>query len=80
MSQCLLNSCITLTLQNAYTKNKEVIAAQGVKVIAKEMEKALAGLPVYVADNQDEVEVYRQEIAQVITDVLDSIKVCLWLF
>ena len=70
-----VTNCILLISQNAYTRNKEVVAAQGVKVIAKDMEKALAGFPVYVAENQDEVEVYRQEIEDVITDVLDSIKV-----
>lgn len=34
-------------------------AAQGVKIIAKELEKSLAGLPMYVAKRDDEVEYYR---------------------
>ena len=45
--------------QNAYTHHKEVIAAQGVKIIAKDLEKGLAGLPMYVAHGLDEVEVYK---------------------
>jgi len=36
-----------------------VHAAQGVKLIAKDFEKALAGLPMYVAETQDEVEYYK---------------------
>ena len=35
------------------------MAAQGVKIIGKELEKALAGLPLYVAHNEDEVEYYK---------------------
>ena len=34
-------------------------AAQGVKIIAKDLEKSLAGLPMYVAKRDDEVEFYR---------------------
>lgn len=45
--------------QSQYVKNKEVVAAQGVKIAAKDMEKALAGLPLYVAHDQNEVEYYR---------------------
>ena len=34
-------------------------AAQGVKIIGKDLEKALAGLPMYVAHDDDEVEYYK---------------------
>ena len=34
-------------------------AAQGVKIIGKDLEKALAGLPMYVAYEPDEIEVYK---------------------
>ena len=46
-------------LQNAYQKHKEVVAAQGVKIIAKELDHALAGLPMHVAKKPDEVDVYK---------------------
>jgi len=36
-----------------------VEAAQGVKIVGKEMDKVMAGLPMYVAKYQDEVEVYK---------------------
>jgi len=36
-----------------------VRAAQGCKIIAKDLEKSLAGLPMFIAHQQDEVEVYK---------------------
>ena len=39
------------------------MAAQGCKIIAKDLEKALAGLPLYVAHKQDEVDYYKVTIA-----------------
>lgn len=45
-----------LRVKNAYVENKEVEAAQGVKIAAKELEKAIAGLNVYVANKPDEVD------------------------
>lgn len=45
--------------QAQYEHHKEVKAAQGVKIIGKDLEKALAGLPLYVAKNDDEVEYYK---------------------
>lgn len=46
-------------LQSNWEHHKEVKAAQGVKIIAKELEKSLAGLPMYVAKRDDEVEYYK---------------------
>lgn len=34
-------------------------AAQGCKIIAKDLEKSLAGLPMFIAHQQDEVELYK---------------------
>ncbi len=48
-----------ICLQNAYQKHEEVVAAQGVKIIAKDLDHALAGLPMHVAKKPDEVEVYK---------------------
>lgn len=50
---------ISFLLQNAYQKHKEVLAAQGVKIIAKDLDHALAGLPMYVAKKPDEAEIYK---------------------
>lgn len=51
-----------LRVKNAYVENKEVEAAQGVKIAAKELEKAIAGLNVYVANKPDEVDWCRWEL------------------
>lgn len=48
-----------LRVKNAYIEHKEVIAAQGVKIAAKELEKAIAGLNLYVANHPDEVSICR---------------------
>ncbi|GFN74730.1 eukaryotic translation initiation factor 5b-like, partial [Plakobranchus ocellatus] len=64
-----------LRVKNQYEHHKTVKAAQGVKIIAKDMEKALAGLPLYVAHDNDEKEYYKEEVAAVLKDTLESIKV-----
>ena len=52
-----VNACVWQT--NAYIHQKEVQAAQGVKIIAKDLEKALAGLPMYIAHDKDEMEYFQ---------------------
>ncbi|GFS24671.1 eukaryotic translation initiation factor 5B-like [Elysia marginata] len=64
-----------LRVKNQYEHHKTVLAAQGVKIIAKDLEKALAGLPLYVAHDNDEKEYYKEEVAAVLKDTLESIKV-----
>ena len=48
-----------LRVKGAYDHVKRLDAAQGVKIIGKDLEKALAGLPLHVAYHQDEVDIYR---------------------
>lgn len=48
-----------LRVKNAFIEYKEVMAAQGVKIAAKELEKAIAGLNLQVAQKPDEVEIYK---------------------
>ena len=43
-------------LKNQYEKFKEITGAQGVKILAKDLEKALAGMPLLVAQHPDEVD------------------------
>ncbi|XP_033743417.1 eukaryotic translation initiation factor 5B-like isoform X3 [Pecten maximus] len=63
-----------LRVKSQWEHHKEVLAAQGVKVIAKDMEKAIAGLPLYVARNQDETEYYKEELSVALREVLNAIK------
>ncbi|XP_071497268.1 eukaryotic translation initiation factor 5B-like [Diadema antillarum] len=63
-----------LRVKNQYESHKEIAGAQGVKVAAKDLEKALAGLPMLVAEEQDEVEILKEEVSQLLKTVLTSIK------
>lgn len=46
-------------VQNQYEKHKEVSTAQGVKILGKDLEKTLAGLPLLVAHKDDEIPILR---------------------
>ena len=45
-------------MKNTYTEPKEVRAAQGVKITAKDLEKAIAGLNLLVAYHPDEIDIW----------------------
>lgn len=45
-----------LRVKNQYITHKELRAAQGVKIAAKDLEKALAGVPIMVAEKEDEID------------------------
>ncbi|MBN3318460.1 IF2P factor, partial [Atractosteus spatula] len=61
-------------LRNQYEKHKEVSTAQGVKILGKDLEKALAGLPLLVAHREDEIPVLRDELVRELKQTLSSIK------
>ncbi len=48
-----------LRVKNQYKEFKEIEAAQGVKITGKELDKALAGSPLFVAHEEDEIEVLK---------------------
>ncbi|XP_045061583.1 LOW QUALITY PROTEIN: eukaryotic translation initiation factor 5B [Coregonus clupeaformis] len=63
-----------LRVKNQYEKHKEVSTAQGVKILGKDLEKTLAGLPLLVAHKEDEVAVLRDELVRELKQTLNSIK------
>ncbi|KAK5965962.1 Eukaryotic translation initiation factor 5B, partial [Trichostrongylus colubriformis] len=63
-----------LRVKNEYGHYKEVQGAQGVKVLAKGLEKCLAGLPLYVAHKEDEIDLLKHEAEQQLSRALTSIK------
>ncbi|MGH0166338.1 UNVERIFIED_CONTAM: hypothetical protein FKN15_065573 [Acipenser sinensis] len=63
-----------LRVKNQYEKHKEVCTAQGVKILGKDLEKTLAGLPLLVAHKEDEIPVLRDELIRELKQTLNSIK------
>ncbi|CAO1363457.1 unnamed protein product [Diamesa serratosioi] len=63
-----------LRVKNAYIEHKEIMAAQGVKIAAKELEKAIAGINMQIAQKPDEVELFREIVARDFKSILRSIK------
>ncbi|KAL7049704.1 hypothetical protein ACKWTF_003828 [Chironomus riparius] len=63
-----------LRVKNNYIEQKEVIGAQGVKIAAKELEKAVAGINLQIAQEPDEVDYYKKMVAKDLQSVLRSIK------
>lgn len=53
---------------------KEIKAAQGVKIAAKELEKAIAGLNLYIAHKPDEVDIVKEQVAKELKSALSNIK------
>ncbi|EMP27173.1 Eukaryotic translation initiation factor 5B [Chelonia mydas] len=63
-----------LRVKNQYEKHKEVMAAQGVKILGKDLEKTLAGLPLLVAHKEDEIPVLKDELIHELKQTLNAIK------
>ncbi|CAN9498319.1 unnamed protein product [Ophioblennius macclurei] len=63
-----------LRVKNQYEKHKEVSTSQGVKILGKDLEKTLAGLPLLVAHKEDEIPVLRDELVRELKQTLSSIK------
>ncbi|TRY92661.1 hypothetical protein DNTS_007706 [Danionella cerebrum] len=63
-----------LRVKSQYEKHKEVSTAQGVKILGKDLEKTLAGLPLLVAHKEDEVPVLRDELIRELKQTLNAIK------
>ncbi|KAI0990671.1 hypothetical protein GJ496_005415 [Pomphorhynchus laevis] len=61
-----------LRVKNQYQIYKEVKGTRGVKIAAKNLEKAMAGLPLYVAVKEDEIEIYQDELRVQLKSVLSS--------
>ncbi|CAJ1087461.1 PREDICTED: eukaryotic translation initiation factor 5B [Xyrichtys novacula] len=63
-----------LRVKSQYEKHKEVSTSQGVKILGKDLEKTLAGLPLLVAHRDDEIPVLRDELVRELKQTLSSIK------
>ena len=63
-----------LRTKNSYLTQKELSGARSVKIAAKGLEKAMPGLPLFVAKKEDEIEYYKEELQGMIKHALSTIK------
>lgn len=63
-----------LRVKNPYQEFKEVEAAQGIKIAGKDLDKAIAGLQLLVAQHPDEVEYLKDEVASTLKEAMNAIK------
>lgn len=63
-----------LRVKNAYEHYQVIKGAHGVKVLAKNLEKALAGLPIFVANREDELVVLKEDCEAQLSKALMAIK------
>uniref|UniRef100_A0A0R3RI29 Eukaryotic translation initiation factor 5B n=1 Tax=Elaeophora elaphi TaxID=1147741 RepID=A0A0R3RI29_9BILA len=63
-----------LRVKNTYEHYQVIKGAQGVKVLAKNLEKALAGLPIFVANREDELLVLKEDCEAQLSKALMAIK------
>ncbi|KAK0417342.1 hypothetical protein QR680_012953 [Steinernema hermaphroditum] len=63
-----------LRVKADYDHFQRIEAAQGVKILAKNLEKSVAGLPLYVAHREDELEILKEDVEQQFEKALTSIK------
>ncbi|KAF7998322.1 hypothetical protein HCN44_009720 [Aphidius gifuensis] len=63
-----------LRVKNSYVEYREIKAAQGVKIAAKDLEKAIAGLNLAVAQKPDEIDLLKEEISKELSKALGNMK------
>ncbi|EEC12401.1 translation initiation factor if-2, putative, partial [Ixodes scapularis] len=63
-----------LRVKNPYQEYKEVKGAQGVKIAARDLDRAIAGLQVLIAHHPDEVEVLKDEVSRSLKEVMSGFK------
>ncbi|XP_042902233.1 eukaryotic translation initiation factor 5B [Parasteatoda tepidariorum] len=63
-----------LRVKNPYIDYKTVEGAQGVKISGKDLDKTLAGMPLYVVQNPSKMEALKNEMSQLISLAVNHIK------
>ncbi|CAF2154254.1 unnamed protein product [Rotaria magnacalcarata] len=63
-----------LRVRNQYQNYKVIKAARGIKIAARDLEKSMAGLPLFVGRTDDEVDYFKNEIQTILKTALNSIR------
>ncbi len=58
--------------KNSFVQNKQVVGTCIVKIKADNLEKSLGGLPLYVAEEKCEIELFKKEMAKMLEQSLKS--------
>ncbi|GFY39554.1 eukaryotic translation initiation factor 5B [Trichonephila inaurata madagascariensis] len=64
-----------LRVKNAYIEYKTVEGSQGVKITAKDLDKTVAGLPLFVAKNHNEIENLKLEMTDLLNQIISNVKI-----
>ncbi|BGP15370.1 eukaryotic translation initiation factor 5B [Rhodosporidiobolus nylandii] len=62
-----------LRIKGQYVHHKSIKAAMGVKIVAPDLEKAIAGSRLLVVGEDDDVDELREEVMSDLTNLLDSV-------
>ncbi|EDV19967.1 uncharacterized protein TRIADDRAFT_61546 [Trichoplax adhaerens] len=63
-----------IRVKSQYIQHSEIEAAEGIKIIGKDLDKILAGTSVLVAKKPDEVDILKEEVSARLAESLNSIK------
>jgi hypothetical protein len=72
-SCCTLFTDILLASQGQYVHHKQIKAAMGVKIVAPDLEKAIAGSRLLVCSEDDDEDELREEVMSDLTNLLNSV-------
>ncbi|GFU14935.1 eukaryotic translation initiation factor 5B [Trichonephila clavipes] len=64
-----------LRVKNAYIEYKTVEGSQGVKITGKDLDKTVAGLPLFVAKNHNEIENLKLEMTDLLNQIISNVKI-----
>lgn len=64
-----------LRIKTQFVEHREIEGAQGVKICGKDLDKAIAGLPILVPKRPDETKILMDEVAATFKETMNSIKV-----
>ncbi|GFT24059.1 eukaryotic translation initiation factor 5B [Nephila pilipes] len=64
-----------LRVKNSYIEYKNVDGAQGVKITGKDLDKTVAGLPLFVSKNHNDTESLKSEVTDLLNQTISNIKI-----
>lgn len=62
-----------LRVKNSYIEYKTMEGSQGVKITGKDLDKTVAGLPLFVAKNHNEIESLKSEVTNLLNQTISSV-------